>query len=516
MEGEIGEVAKEILTPECVKFLSVLHKKYSEARVYILSQRRISDKQIAREGGLSLLSQTADVRAATWTVTAIPKDLQKRHVEITGPAEAKMIISALNSGANVFMADLEDSLSPTWNNILKGQRALSEAVRGSLTFTSEVGKKYELGSNLATLIVRPRGWHLLEKNFLVDQEPMSASLFDFGVHFFNNSKRLLENGSGPYFYLPKMESFLEARLWNSIFDFSEDYLQIPLGTIKCTALIETITAAFQMEEILFELKEHIVGLNAGRWDYLFSLIKKFHSHPNFVLPDRSQVTMNAPFMEAYCRLLVATCHKRGAHAIGGMSAFIPNRKEPQVTEQALKQVAADKQRESKLGFDGTWVAHPDLIPVARQEFVNVLGDRDHQKEAQAVIPTQEFGKLLKVDAHQPITISGLKLNIDVALQYLCNWLQGTGAVGIYNLMEDAATAEISRSQIWQWISHQARTEEGKTVTTNLYSVLADDVCLQLQLHFQPSVLRRARVLLDNVVLSPDFSEFLTLNAYEQL
>ena len=433
----------QLLSSEALHFLNELHRKFNSRRQELLNKRHLRAEELKKGGTLQFLSETKSIRESSWQVAAAPADLNDRRVEITGPAEAKMIINALNSSAKVFMADFEDSLSPTWFNLVEGQKALYQAVRKNLEFTNETGKQYRLQSKTATLVVRPRGWHLEEPNLQVSGEVMSGSLVDFGLYFFHNAKELLARGSGPYFYLPKMESHLEARLWNDVFNFAQDALKIPRGTIRATCLIETLPAAFEMEEILFELREHAAGLNAGRWDYIFSLIKKFHFNSKMILPDRAQVTMSTPFMKAYCDLLVRTCHRRGAHAMGGMSAFIPNRKEPEVTKQALMNVTQDKAREANLGFDGTWVAHPDLIAVAEVEFNKVLGSQPNQKNK---IPAVEVKgpELLNTSIEGgAVSEAGVRSNIRVCLLYIEKWLGGLGAVALNNLMEDAATAEIS-------------------------------------------------------------------------
>ncbi len=427
-----------------------------------------------------------------------------------------MMINALNSGADVFMADFEDALSPTWHNVVQGQLNLIDAVRRRIEFVNPDGRVYRLKEETATLLVRPRGWHLVEKHVLVDGQPISASLFDFGLYFFHNARELLERGTGPYFYLPKLENHLEARLWNDVFNAAQDALGIPRGTIRATVLVETILAAFEMEEILYELRDHMAGLNAGRWDYIFSVIKKFRKRPDFVLPDRIQVTMTVPFMRAYTELLVKTCHRRGAHAIGGMAAFIPSRKDPKVNEVALAKVREDKERESGDGFDGTWVAHPDLVPVAREVFAQVLGDKPHQKERQREDVHVTAQDLL--DVRVPggtITENGLRNNISVALQYLNAWLQGNGAAAIFNLMEDTATAEIARSQIWQWIHHRARLDDGRPITGALYEQLRDEELAKLG-GPESGRLREAVEILDPLILDETFTEFLTFRAYDYL
>ncbi len=501
-----------ILSPDALDFVTNLQRTFGGEREALLARREARQARFNAGETQDFLPDTQAVREAAWQVAPAPADLQDRRVEITGPAETKMMINALNSGAKVFMADLEDALSPTWENVLGGHRSLYDAVRKTLSLSSGT-KSYTLNDTLATLIVRPRGWHLVEKNVLVDGSPISASLFDFGLHFFHNAKAALERDSGPYFYLPKLESHLEARLWNEVFIFAQDTLGVPQGTIRATVLIETLPAAFEMEEILYELREHASGLNAGRWDYIFSFIKTFHTRPDKLLPDRADVSMTVPFMHAYTERLIDTCHRRGAHAMGGMAAFIPNRRDPAVTERALSKVSEDKRREALAGCDGTWVAHPDLIPVAQAEFDAVLGDRPNQKDklpertvpgADALVDTQI--------ATGAVTEEGVRNNISVALQYVNAWLSGTGAAAIYNLMEDAATAEISRAQLWQWRTHGAALTTGDTFTTSLYERLRDDEVAKLQGEHIGAAAR----LLDELVLSDTFAPFLTLRAYDLL
>jgi malate synthase len=457
------------------------------------------------------------VRAATWRVAAAPRDLDDRRVEITGPVDRKMMINALNSGASVFMADFEDALSPTWDNIVEGQANLMDAVRRELSLDTPEGKHYRLDETIATLVVRPRGWHLVESHLEIGGAPASASLFDFGLYMIHNARELVARGSGPYFYLPKMESHLEARLWNDVFNFTQDALGLPRGTIRATVLIETILAAFEMDEILFELRDHAAGLNAGRWDYLFSIIKLFRTRRDCLLPDRAQLTMTVPFMRAYTQLLVQTCHRRGAHAIGGMAAFIPSRKDPEVTARALAKVREDKERESADGFDGTWVAHPDLVPVAREVFDRVLGERRHQKHRLREDVHVDAAQL--VDLNVPggaVTLAGVETNVDVALQYIEAWLRGQGAVAIHNLMEDAATAEISRSQLWQWVRHEAPIADDGTMSAQGYK----DVRARILTSLRREATAEARwddaaALLDLLVLG-EFEEFLTVPGYRLL
>ncbi|HEX2250492.1 MAG TPA: malate synthase A [Gemmatimonadales bacterium] len=510
--------ARQIISPEALEFLTLLARHFGPRRKALL-QRRKEVQQCLREGTLpDFLPETHEVRERSWTVAAAPEDLNDRRVEITGPVERKMMINALNSGARVFMADFEDALSPPWPNVIAGQINCRHAVRRTLEYASPEGKRYELKDRLATLLVRPRGWHLEEKHVLVDGEPMSASLFDFGLYFFHNALELLARGSGPYFYLPKLESHLEARLWNEVFDLSQDALGIPRGTIRATVLIETILAAFEMDEILYELRDHAAGLNAGRWDYLFSIIKNFHDRPEFLLPDRSQLTMTVPFMRAYTELLVKTCHRRGAHAIGGMAAFIPSRRDPEVNEKALAKVREDKTREARAGFDGAWVAHPDLVPVVTQVFDGVLGQEPNQKDRQRSDVEVSQRQLLDVRVSGgKVTEAGLRENISVGLQYLTAWLGGSGAVAINNLMEDAATAEISRSQLWQWIRHRAPTESGEPVTLERCRTILQEERTQLEQDGgDPERLGTAAELLEAMFSAEEFPEFLTLAAYQRL
>ncbi|HEX7117983.1 MAG TPA: malate synthase A [Longimicrobiales bacterium] len=524
MEGvrlspERSESAGRVLTREALAFVAGLQRRFGARRRELLERR--AARQAALDAGERprFLPETEEVRAAEWAVAPAPADLEDRRVEITGPVERKMMINALNSGARVFMADFEDALSPTWRNVIEGQANLQDAVRRTLAFTSPEGKAYRLGEEVATLVVRPRGWHLPEKHVEVDGAPVSASLFDFGLYFFHNARALLDRGTGPYFYLPKLESHLEARLWNDVFVYAQDALGIPRGTIRATVLIETILAAFEMEEILYELREHAAGLNAGRWDYIFSVIKKFRADPSFVLPDRAEVTMRVPFMRAYTELLVRTCHKRGAHAIGGMAAYIPSRRDARVNELALAAVRDDKVREAGDGFDGTWVAHPDLVPVAGAVFDDVLGARPHQKDRRREDVQASPHALL--DVRVPggrVTVDGVAGNVRVALEYLAAWLGGLGAVAIRNLMEDAATAEIARAQLWQWRRHAVALEDGAPFTADRYRALRERELQQLQRENGGDApkYREAARLLDELVLAEEFVEFLTLPAYGTL
>src|SRR5215468_4052310 len=461
VSGPAVERSDEVLTRDALEFVAMLHRRFAATRDELLARRA--------QPRFQFLPETAAIRDGDWHVASAPADLTDRRVEITGPTERKMMINALNSGARVWLADFEDANTPHWRNVVEGQVNLVDAIRGTAAFTSPEGRRYELAERTATIVVRPRGWHLPERHISVDGRPAVGALVDFGLHFFHNAKALLERGSGPYFYLPKMESHLEARLWNDVFTHAQAELGVPHGTIRATVLIETIPAAFEMEEILYELREHASGLNAGRWDYLFSIIKKFRTRgTEFVLPERNAVTMTAPFMRAYTELLVKTCHDRGAHAMGGMAAFIPSRRDPEVNAKALAKVRDDKARESADGFDGSWVAHPDLVPVCQEVFDGVLGDRPNQLGKLRDDVEVSAADLLAV-AKTPggITEAGLRNNISVGLQYLANWLAGTGAVAIFNLMEDAATAEISRSQVWQWLHNDVTLAEGPKVTTEL-------------------------------------------------
>jgi malate synthase len=508
--------SQRVLTSEALAFVAQLHAEFGARRQDLLRQRK--ERWLRLQGGNERLEfATSGPALGDWRVAAAPADLNDRRVEITGPAERKMMINALNSGASVFMADLEDALSPTWENVVDGQGALMDAVRRTLAFTSPEGKDYRLDEQLATLVVRPRGWHLDERHLQIFGEPASASLFDFGLYFFHNARETLGRGTGPYFYLPKMESHLEARLWNDVFDFAQDTIGIPRGSIRATVLVETIYAAFEMEEILYELRHHAAGLNAGRWDYLFSIIKAFRTSPDFVLPDRGQMTMAVPFMRAYAQRLVQICHRHGAHAIGGMAAFVPSRRDAEVNARAMAKVREDKDRESSDGFDGTWVAHPDLVPIAREVFDRVLGDRPNQKEKLRTDVHTTADQLLDVRiAGAKITMDGVRVNIDVALQYLDAWLRGTGAAAIHNLMEDAATAEISRSQLWQWRTHRVDVDGSGTMSANVYRQVREEVVAALVKSAPAeSRLHDAAALLDELVLG-EWQDFLTLPGYQRL
>jgi malate synthase len=514
------EASDAILSPDALAFVAGLQRRFDPRRRELLQQREERQRRFDRGELPDFRPDTAHVRAADWRVAPAPADLDDRRVEITGPAEPKMMINALNCGAKVFMADLEDALAPHWANVVHGQVALHDAVRRELRFTDPAsGKRYELGAELATLVVRPRGWHLDERHVTLDGRGLSASLFDFGLHFFHNAHEALSRGSGPYYYLPKLESSEEARLWNDVFVAAQELLEVPAGTIRATVLIETITAAFEMDEILFELRDHAAGLNAGRWDYIFSVIKRFHARSDMMLPDRAQVTMAVPFMSAYTDLLVQTCHRRGAHAIGGMAAFIPNRRKPEVTERALRMVREDKEREAGKGFDGTWVAHPDLISVAGEVFDRVLGDRAHQKDAPGPERTVTAADLLdtRVEGGR-ITEAGFRNDVSVALQYLTAWLGGAGAVAINDLMEDAATAEISRAQLWQWLRAGVELSPGVLADEATYRRVREEEVARLRSEpeFDAQRLDEAAALLDGLVLAPSFEPFLTVRAYERV
>lgn len=468
------------------------------------------------------LPETRRLRESEWTVAPAPRDCQQRWVEITGPAERKMVINALNSGADVFMADFEDAHTPTWRNMVEGQVNLIDAIERMIEFVNPDGRVYRLQDEVATLLVRPRGWHLVEKYVWVDGQSVSGSLFDFGLYLFHNARRLVARGTGPYFYLPKLEGHPEARLWNEVFLLAQDALGLPRGTIRATVLIETILAAFEMDEILFELREHSAGLNAGRWDYMFSIIKKFRHRPEFVLPDRNAVMMTVPFMRAYTELLVKTCHRRGAHAMGGMAAFVPSRKTPEINEAALAKVRDDKKREAADGFDGTWVAHPDTVSTAQGEFDKVLGERPNQIERKRDEVDVAARDLLAV-AETPgeVTEEGLRNNVSVGIQYLSHWLLGSGAAAIFNLMEDAATSEIARSQVWQWIRHHVQLQNGPEVTRELVRTTIDEELEQIRESVGDEVFSRsrpddARALFEHVALGDELVEFLTLPAYDYI
>lgn len=503
----------DILTPEALGFLKSLHLNFNERRKALLEER---EKRQARiDAGImpDFLPETASIRERNWQVAPLPPDLMDRRVEITGPVDRKMIINALNSGAKIFMADFEDSTSPSWQNIIEGQINLRDAILRRIEYTHPgTGKEYRLNDRVATLMVRPRGWHLWEKNLYCEGEPMSASLVDFGLYFFHNASTLLHKGSGPYFYLPKLESHLEARLWNDVFVFAQERLMIPQKTIKATVLIETILASFELDEILYELRDHSAGLNCGRWDYIFSYIKKLCNLPGHILPDRSQVGMSAPCMSAYSLAVIQTCHRRGVHAMGGMAAQIPIKSDLEANDIALNKVRQDKLREVKNGHDGTWVAHPALVGIAMEVFDQYMPgpNQIHVKRADVLTTA---GGLLEVPKGT-ITEAGMRLNINVGIRYLESWLKGNGAAAINHLMEDAATAEISRSQLWQWINGQARLADGRLITLNLYRALLHEEVDQIKKERQQSeVLDQAIRLFDDLVTADYFTEFLTIPAY---
>ncbi|MFI8100262.1 malate synthase A [Streptomyces sp. NPDC086023] len=516
----------EVLTEAALAFVAELHRRFTPRRDELLARRAERRAEIARTSHLDFLPDTAQVREGDWKVAPAPAALNDRRVEITGPTDRKMTINALNSGAKVWLADFEDASAPTWENVVLGQLNLIDAYERRIDFTDpRSGKSYALkpAAELATVVMRPRGWHLEERHVRIDGRPVPGALVDFGLYFFHNAQRLIDLGKGPYFYLPKTESHLEARLWNDIFVFAQDYVGIPQGTVRATVLIETITAAYEMEEILYELRDHAAGLNAGRWDYLFSIVKNFRDGgEKFVLPDRNAVTMTAPFMRAYTELLVRTCHKRGAHAIGGMAAFIPSRKDAEVNKVAFEKVKADKDREAGDGFDGSWVAHPDLVPIAMASFDAVLGDKPNQKdrlrEDVAVAP----GDLIAIDSlDAKPTYEGLRNAVQVGIRYIEAWLRGLGAVAIFNLMEDAATAEISRSQIWQWINAGVVFENGRLATADLARQVAAEELAAIRAEvgeeaFAAGKWQQAHDLLLQVSLDADYADFLTLPAYEQL
>ncbi|MFF2653271.1 malate synthase A [Streptomyces sp. NPDC058045] len=517
----------EVLSDAALAFVAELHRRFTPRRNELLALRAERRDRIARTSTIGFLPETAAIRADdSWRVAPAPAALEDRRVEITGPTDRKMTINALNSGARVWLADFEDASAPTWENVVLGQVNLKDAYHRRVDFTDgRSGKTYALkpDEQLATVVMRPRGWHLDERHLQLDGTPVPGALVDFGLYFFHNAQRLLDLGKGPYFYLPKTESHLEARLWNEIFVFAQDYVGIPQGTVRATVLIETITAAYEMEEILYELRDHASGLNAGRWDYLFSIVKNFRDGgAKFVLPDRNAVTMTAPFMRAYTELLVRTCHKRGAHAIGGMAAFIPSRRDPEVNKVAFEKVRADKDREAGDGFDGSWVAHPDLVPIAMESFDKVLGDKPNQKDRLREDVSVAAGDLIAVDSlDAKPTYDGLVNAVQVGIRYIEAWLRGLGAVAIFNLMEDAATAEISRSQIWQWINAGVVFENGERVTPELAREVAARELDAIRAELGEEAIaagrwQQAHDLLLTVALDEDYADFLTLPAYEQL
>jgi malate synthase len=504
-----------VLAPDALSFVAGLERRFGARRRELLEERRRRQARLDAGERPDFPEETAELRRSAWTVRPAPADLRDRRVEITGPVDRKMVINALNSGAKAFMADFEDSHSPGWESTLSGQANLSDAIRRTISFTSPAGKSYRLQDSIATLLCRPRGWHLEEKHVLVDGRPMSASLFDFGLYFFRNARELIARGSGPYFYLPKLESRHEARLWNDVFLYSQEALSLPLGTIRATVLIETILAAFEMDEILHELREHSAGLNCGRWDYIFSVIKKFAARPGRVMPDRADVTMTTRFLRSYSRLLIETCHKRGAHAMGGMAAQIPIKDDPAANAAALDKVRADKEREAGDGHDGTWVAHPGLVPVAAAVFDRLMpGPNQLDRRLPDLKVTAD--DLLAVPEGE-ITEGGLRLNLSVGVQYLASWLSGNGCVPINNLMEDAATAEISRAQVWQWIHHGAKLADGRPVTVALTrAVLAEELVKLESSRYDPEKIKSAARIFEEMFASDRFVEFLTVPAYERL
>ncbi|AMA72226.1 MULTISPECIES: malate synthase A [Aneurinibacillus] len=519
--GAVPEGYAEILTPEALGFVAKLQREFNKTRISLLRKREERQKEIDAGKMPDFLPETKHIRDGSWTIAPLPWDLQDRRVEITGPAgDRKMVINAFNSGAKIFMADFEDANSPTWRNTIEGQINLRDAIRRTIEFVSPEGKRYALKENIATLIVRPRGWHLEEKHVLVDGEPVSGSLFDFGLYFYHNVHTLLKNGTGPYFYLPKMESHLEARLWNDVFVLAQKELGIPQGTIKATVLIETILATFEMDEILYELREHSAGLNCGRWDYIFSYIKKFRNQQHVILPDRATVTMTVPFMRAYTQLTIKTCHRRNAPAIGGMAAQIPIKGDPVANQEAFNKVRADKEREARDGHDGTWVAHPGLVPVAMEVFDELMPtpNQIHKKREDVQVTAAD---LLAVP-EGAITEEGLRTNISVGIQYIEAWLRGSGAVPIFNLMEDAATAEISRAQVWQWIRHpKGILDDGRKVTTELFKQLLAEELVKIEKtvgedRYYSGKYQLASELFSKLILDDEFEDFLTLPGYKYI
>jgi malate synthase len=520
--GPVEGRFEEVLTEDAVGFVGELHRRFDGRRRELLDARRERQRRLDEGGTLDWLPETREVREGDWQVAPAPPDLENRRVEITGPTNRKMVINALNSGAEGFMADFEDSNSPTWHNVIDGHVNLTDAIERTIEL-EEDGKSYTLNEDVATLLVRPRGWHLPEKHIRIDGEAVAGAFVDFGLYFQRNAKRLMEKGSGPYFYLPKMESHLEARLWNDVFTYAEGESGIPHGTVKATVLIETIPAAFEMEEILYELRDHSAGLNAGRWDYMFSMIKCFRDRPDFVLPDRNKVTMTVPFMRAYTELLVKTCHRRGAHAMGGMSAFIPSRKRPEINEEATEKVRADKEREAGDGFDGTWIAHPDLVEVAMAEFDKVLEGRPNQVDRQREDVDVSAADLLDAaSAGDEYTDEGLRNDVNVGIQYISSWLRGNGAAAIFNLMEDAATAEIARSQVWQWVHQGVTLDTGETVEPDLVRRYEQEELEKIreqvgdEFFYSEGRPDESRELFEDVALADEFVDFLTLPAYEHL
>jgi malate synthase len=522
LKGTLDAAFEDVLTPGALAFVAALQREFGGRREELLRARAKRRARLAAGEMLDFLDATRKVRESDWAVAPAPADMRQRWVEITGPTDRKLMINALNSGADGFMADFEDANAPTWRNMVGGHINLRDAIEGTITYRSSDGRRYELEDDRATLLVRPRGWHLPERHLVIDSKPVSGSLFDFGLYFFHCTGRLLSHGSGPYLYLPKLESHLEARLWNDVFCFAQDELGIPRGTIKATVLIETLPAAFEMDEILYELREHSAGLNAGRWDYIFSAIKCFPERPEMVLPDRGAVTMTVPFMRAYTELLAATCHRRGAHAMGGMAALIPSRRDEQANAKALDAVRADKEREVGQGYDGTWVAHPDLVPVAREVFEQGLSGAPNQLERRRDDVQVSAKELLDLQATPgSITEAGLRTDVNVGFQYVSFWLSGRGAAAINSLMEDAATAEISRSQIWQWVHHGSKLDDGRRVTADLVREVLDEETAKIREAvgdetWQAGRPAETREIFERVALAPELIEFLTIPAYEYL
>jgi malate synthase len=522
LEGRSDTGFDEILSPNALEFVSELHAEFEDRRQELLEARAQRRARLAEGEMLDFLPETEKVRSGDWTVAPVPEALQQRWVEITGPTDRKMVINAMNSGADGFMADFEDANSPTWRNMVEGQINLRDAITKTITYDGSDGRHYELADDPATLLVRPRGWHLNERHLRIDEAPIAGALFDFGMYFFNSGPPLLAAGLAPFFYLPKMESHLEARLWNDVFCYAQDRVGMERGTIKATVLIETLPAAFEMNEILYELRDHCAGLNAGRWDYIFSAIKCFTDRREMVLPDRGDVTMTVPFMRAYADLLAATCHRRGAHAMGGMAALIPSRRDEEANEKALAGVRADKEREVKQGYDGTWVAHPDLVLIAREVFEQGLGGAGNQLSVQRPDVSVSAAELLSLpDTPGAITEAGLRTDVSVGFQYVSFWLGGRGAAAINSLMEDAATAEISRSQIWQWVHHGCQLQDGRTVTAELVRQVLDEETAKIRSEvgeetWQAGRPDEARAIFEKVALSEPLAEFLTLEAYEYL
>jgi malate synthase len=508
----ISPAQGEILSPDALKFVARLASEFEDRRQELLARRMVRQAEIDAGRFPDFLPETAEIRRSEWTVAPIPSDLMDRRVEITGPVDRKMVINALNCGASVYMADFEDANSPTWDNNVDGQINVRDAVNRTIEYTSPEGKRYKLNEKIATMLVRPRGWHLDEKHALLGGKPISGSLFDFGLFFFHNAKQTVKNGSGPYFYLPKLESHLEARLWNDVFNFAQDALGVPRGTIRATVLIETILASFEMDEILYELRDHSSGLNCGRWDYIFSFIKRFRNHPNFLLPNRAEVTMDRHFLKSYVDLLIQICHRRGIHAMGGMAAQVPIKNDPVANEQAMEKVRQDKLREVRAGHDGTWVAHPGLVPIAKEIFDEYMKGPNQLSVKREEVRVTAKDLLTVPDG--TITEAGLRWNIDVGLQYLEAWLRGIGCVPIYNLMEDAATSEICRTQVWQWVKYGAKLVDGRTVTAAMVNQVVDD--LLAKVGKQTGEFAKAAKIFGQMMTSADFPEFLTLAAYDYI